>query len=59
MSRATPATLPYDDGSPAEARQWVEANLATGAETTYGSAKLAIYGNPRARSLEMVAIGAR
>lgn len=56
---ASLAELAYDDGSPAEARQWVDANLATGAETTYGSAKFTIYGNPRARTLEMVAIGTR
>lgn len=53
------ATVPYDDATPAEARAWVETNIANGAETVFGSAKSVVYGPPAARSLQIVAVGAK
>ena len=53
------ATVPYDDASPAEARAWVEANISSGAETVFGSANFQLYGPPAARSLQIVAVGAK
>jgi hypothetical protein len=53
------ATVPYDDASPAEARAWVTEHIAEQAETTFGSARFTIYGPAAARTLEIVAVGAK
>jgi len=48
------ATIPYDGSSPIEAKKWVESNINTSAETTFGSVELEIVANPdspRARIL--------
>lgn len=53
------ATVPYDDASQAEARAWVEAHIGEQTEMVFGSAKYSVYGPPAARTLEIVAAGAR
>ena len=53
------ATLPYDDGQPEAAREWVRTNNGTTAETVFGSARFNLYGKDRVWVLEMIAIGAK
>jgi hypothetical protein len=52
------STVPYEDGAPAVARSWVEANVgAVGAEVrrerTIGNARFELYGPPATRTLEI------
>lgn len=53
------ASLPYKDADPAKAQEWVTANVAAGGETVIGSARFVISGPAGARSLDIVAIGAK
>lgn len=52
------ASVPYDDGNPSQAQQWVRTNIASGGDRVIGSARFSLSGPPTARSLEIVAIGA-
>jgi len=45
------ASIPYEDSSQVEARQWVENNLGQQTSNTFGSAKFEIVSNARSRML--------
>jgi hypothetical protein len=53
------ATIPYKGASPLVAREWVIAHVLSSGETSFGDVRFHLSGSPSARTLDIVAMGAR